>query len=355
MAPQKRQADTGIEGELFDSFYEFSFFRAVALLEQFAQSRDPAKKRIGETLEPEKEAVRFSVKPGFTFPASDISGLWPAPDNGPSRMEVAFLGLIGPSGLLPHWYNELALERQKKKDHAFIDFLNIFHHRLISLFYLAWKKQRFPENYEPGAGDRLSRYLLSLAGLGTSGMIGMLGLPRESLSFYTGLLSLPVASAAGIEAAIEYFSGALTRVDQFVERDVPLESQDCTRLGSANASLGVDAVCGSLVRECQTKFRVNLGPMGYLDYQRFIPTGDLLLPVFSLIRYMVGIEFEFEIRIFLKKEDVPACVLGQIGPDQTLLGWTTWTASPGTQFREDQYITFQENDLRQIKVDRLKT
>lgn len=345
MAPQKRQSDPGIEGELFDCFYEFSFFRAVALLERFGRG----KKKIGETLEPEKEAVRFSVKPGFAFPASDISGLAPGPDNGPSWMEVAFLGLIGPSGLLPDWYNELALERRKKKDHAFVDFLNIFHHRLISLFYLAWKKQRFPENYVPGAGDRLSRYLLSLAGLGTSGMVGMLGLPRESLSFYTGLLSLPVASAAGIEAAIEYFSGAPTRVDSFVERDVPLEPQDCTRLGSANACLGIDAVCGTRVRECQTKFRVNLGPVSYADYQRFIPTGDLLLPVFSLIRYMVGIEFEFEIRVFLKKEDVPGCILGQRGPGQTLLGWTTWSASPGTRFQEDPYITFQEEDLQRLK------
>ncbi|WP_022665667.1 type VI secretion system baseplate subunit TssG [Desulfospira joergensenii] len=351
MAPQKRQSDTGLEDQLYDSFYEFSFFRAVDLLEQFARD----KKKIGDTLEPGKEVVRFSVKPGFSFPPSDISGLGQDPENGPSRMEVAFMGLIGPSGLLPNWYNELALERRKNKDHAFIDFLNIFHHRLISLFYLAWKKQRFPENYAPGAGDRLSRYILSLAGLGTSGMVGLLGLPRESLTFYAGLLSLPVASAAGIEAAIEYFSGAPTRVDQFVERDVPLEPQDCTKLGSANASLGIDAVCGTRVRECQTKFRVNLGPIDYTAYTRFIPMGDLLLPVFSLIRYMVGIEFEFEIRVFLKKEEVPSCVLGEKGPGRVFLGWTTWAASPGHEFTENPYITFEENDLKRMKVGRLKT
>ncbi len=345
MGPQKRKPDPGLEEELFGQFYEFSFFKAVALLEQFS----PEKKKLGQTLEPSKEAVRFSVKPGFSFPASDISDLKNDPQKGPARMEVAFMGLIGPSGLLPNWYNQLALERIKAKDHTFVEFLNVFHHRLISLFYLAWKKQRFPENYEPGAGDRLSRYLLSLAGLGTSGMVGLLGLPRESLTFYSGLLSMPVASAAGIEAAIEYFSGTTTRVDQFVERDVPLDRGDLTRLGAANACLGRDAVCGSRVRECQTKFRVNLGPMGYQAYKRFIPTGDLLLPVFSLIRYMVGVEFEFEIRIFLKKQEIPTCVLGEKGPGQTFLGWTTWSASSGYGFAQDQYITFQEDDLQQLK------
>jgi len=345
VASQKRQSDIALETELYEDFFEFSFFKAVQLLEKFAQDKE----NLGETLEPEKEPVRFSVKPGFAFPASDISGLKKDPKESLAHMEVAFMGLVGPSGLLPNWYNELAVERQRNKDNTLVDFLNIFHHRLISLFYLAWKKQRFPENYQPGAADRLSRYLLSFAGLGTSGMVGLLGLPRESLTFYSGLLSLPVASAASIEAAIEYFSGAPTRVDQFVERDVPLEKEDCTRLGATNATLGSDVVCGTSVKECQTKFRVNLGPVGYRDYQRFMPLGDLLLPVFSLIRYMVGIEFEFEIRVFLKKEDVPGCVLGQKGPGRTFLGWTTWAASSEYDFEEDQYITFQEVDLQQAK------
>nr|WP_319490558.1 type VI secretion system baseplate subunit TssG [uncultured Desulfobacter sp.] len=345
MAPEKRQSDPGIETQLYESFFEFSFFKAVELLEKFA----PGKKAIGEALTPDQEAVRFGVQPGFCFPASDIVRLEKDESSGQAQMDVAFMGLIGPSGLLPNWYNELGVARKKKKDDTFIEFLNMFHHRLISLFYLAWKKQLFPENYQPGAGDRLSRYLLSLAGLGTSGMVGMLDLPRESLTFYSGLLSLPTASATGIEAAIEYFSGAPTRVDQFIERDIPLEEEDCTRLGAAHGSLGRDAVCGSLVKECQTKFRVNIGPMGFTRYNKFMPGGDLLLPVFSLIRYMVGIEFEFELRVILDKQQIPACVLGQTGTNTPKLGWTTWSASQGHHFKDDPYITFQERDLKQLK------
>ena len=134
-----------------------------------------------------------------------------------------------------------------------------------------------------------------------------------------------------------------------MQRDVPLEKNDFTSLGSANASLGKDAVCGSQVKECQTKFRVNLGPVVYQTYNRLMPMGDLLLPVFSLIRYMVGIEFEFEIRVFLKKENVPLCVLGQKGPSAAALGWTTWASSPGYDFDQHPYMTFQEKDLQQVK------
>ena len=201
MASPKRQSGPSIEDSLFEEFYGFSFYKAVNLLETLYPDRKP----LGQTLEPNSEVVRFSVKPGFIFPASDISNLAHGGDDRPANMEVTFMGLIGPSGVLPHWYNELALERIRKKDFSLTAFFDIFHHRLISLFYLAWKKYRFPENYVSGAEDRRSHYALSLLGLGTPGLAGRIGLPKESMIFYSGLLSRTVPSALAIESAVEYF------------------------------------------------------------------------------------------------------------------------------------------------------
>ena len=155
-------------------------------------------------------------------------------------------------------------------------FYDMFHHRLISLFYLAWKKYRFPENYLSGAKDRLSRHLFSLIGLGTPGLSGRMGLPEESLLFYSGLLSRTVPSALAIEATVEYLSGVRAWVEQFINRMLPLGVEDQTQVGAANSRLGEDTVCGSFVWENQTKFRVNLGPMHYRQFLDFIPTGKLL-------------------------------------------------------------------------------
>ena len=339
MAPQKRQSDTTLEDRLFKEFYNFSFYKAVSLLESLL----PEKKSLGETLVPADEAVRFSVKPGLSFPPSDISNLEPGIEGGAAKMEVAFMGLIGPSGVLPHWYNELAMERLRKKDSSIPAFYDVFHHRLISLFYLAWKKNRFTENYRSGAQDRLSSYLLSLIGLGTPGLTELIGLPEESLIFYSGLLARPVSSAVSIEATVGYLAGTDVKVDQFIERAIEISREDQTQIGLANGKLGVDAVCGSLAMECRTKFRVNLGPMGYDDFLRFLPVGDMLAPIFSLVRYMVGMEYEFEIRVFLKREEVPPAVLGGKTSTSPRLGWSAWIKTPGMVHQDDPSITFQEN------------
>lgn len=339
MAPQKRKSGTPLKDRLFKEYYRFSFYKAVDLLESIY----PDKKPLGQTLVPDEEAVKFSVKPGFVFPPSDILSLEQGNDERPVDMAVTFMGLVGPNAVLPRWYNELAQERNRQKDFSLTAFLDLFHHRLISFFYLAWKKHRFPENYLSGAKDRLSRYMLSLCGLGTRGLSEMIGLPEESLAFYSGILSRTAPSAITIEAAVSYLSGTTAGVEQFIEQMIPLSPEDQTQIGSANAQLGVDTICGSYVWDCQAKFRVSLGPMDYDGFLRFLPSGDMLGPIFSLVKYMVGMEYEFETCIILKREEVPPCVLG--AETQPRLGWTTWIKSPEFIHGTDPFITFQQSEL----------
>jgi type VI secretion system protein ImpH len=338
VASEKWEPDPSLKERLFKEFYRFSFFKAVYLLELLSPERKP----VGRTLMPGEEVVRFSVKPGLSFPPSEIANLKQEDGKRPVNMEVAFMGLIGPSGVLPYWYNELAVERNRQKDFALTAFLDIFHHRLISLFYLAWKKYRIAENFMAGAKDRLSEHLLGLIGLGTPGLAGRIGVGRESLIFYSGLLSRPVPSAAAIEGAVEYFSGTRVGVEQFIDRTISVPPEDQTQLGVANGRLGVDALCGNSAWENQTKFRIHLGAMGYGHFLRLLPTGDLLRPIFSLVRYMVGVEYEFEVRLFLTREEVPPCVLGMESAASPRLGWSTWLKTPGIHHREDPHVTFQE-------------
>ncbi len=341
MAAAQRQSDSSLKERLFEEFYRFSFYEAVRLLE----AANPKKEPLGEALTPDREPVRFTVKPGFAFPQSEIAELKGDEEDAAARMGVAFLGLICPSGLLPHWYNELAVKRNRAKDYSLTDFLDIFHHRLVSLFYLAWKKNRFPANYLPGARDRLSGHLKALIGLGLPSLADRIGFADESLVFYSGLLSRQVPSAAALEVSIAYFAGTRARVEQFTQRMLPLSPEDRTRVGAANSRLGLETICGSFVWDCQTKFIVDLGPMGYADFVRFLPSGDLLNPLFQLVTYMVGLEYDFDIRVFLRRDEVPACILGATGPAAPQLGWTTWVKGPDVLTVDDPFVVFPSRDL----------
>ncbi|UFS70713.1 type VI secretion system baseplate subunit TssG [Geomonas sp. RF6] len=343
MASQERAPHASVRDRLFGEFYRFSFYSAVRLLESLA----PEKGGVGECGDLAREPVRLGVKPGFSFPPSDICAL--TTEKGVTRLEVAFLGLVGPSGVLPHWYNELATERstQKDKEKAPLPaFFDLFHHRLLSLFFLAWKKYRCEISYRPDATDRFSFYLRSLMGLGTSGVSGKLGLPDESPMYYSGILSRRVPTAAAVSAAVRYYFGVPVELDQFVGRLITLGPEDRTAVGRANSRLGVDTVCGSQVWESHTKFRLKLGPMPFRSYARFLPGGDRLGPLFSLVKYQVGIEYEFEVRIILKREDVPPCRLGDTGAQAPRLGWSTWLKAPAVPLGADPHATFQEMDAQ---------
>ncbi|MEN6320475.1 MAG: type VI secretion system baseplate subunit TssG [Syntrophaceae bacterium] len=339
MASEKRQQDTSVRQCIFGEFYRFPFFKLVDLLERLFRD----KKQIGSTLIPSEEVARFSVKPGLAFPPSDVSKLDHTDSENPVSVEVAFMGLIGPSGVLPHTFNELAIERVYKKDGSLVAFLNMFHHRLVSLFYLGWKKHKLAVVYRPNVRDKISSCFINLAGLGTPGLLKKMDLREESIiNFFSGFFSRTVPSVSSIESSVGYFTGEEVHVDQFIERLVPLGIDEQTRIGMANGHLGTNTICGSFIWECQTKFRVNIGPMGCRKFLSFLTGRGMLKQLNSLIQYLSGIEYDFEIRLGLKREEVPICILGQVSPVPPLLGWTTWISGPGVQYDEDQHITFQE-------------
>src|SRR5581483_7521835 len=114
--------------------------------------------------------------------------------------------------------------RARAKDPTFRDFLDIFQHRAISLFYRAWEKHRSVVVQEAGGEDRLRDHLLDLSGLGTKGLQDRLPVSDDLLAFYAGLCAARGRTADGlarligdyfdVPASVEQFAGAWRRVDE---------------------------------------------------------------------------------------------------------------------------------------------
>ena len=155
--------DAALSAQLFREPWRFEFFQAVRLLEWIAWERAPEgaapRAPVGHDEHPQNECARFRVPPTRGFAASEIASLAQTAPDAPPEMEVNFLGLVGPSGVMPQHYNELVIQRLRRyKDSALRDFLDLFHHRTISLFYRAWEKYRFPVVYERHARSGRPRW-----------------------------------------------------------------------------------------------------------------------------------------------------------------------------------------------------
>ena len=345
--------------------YEFSFFQAVRVLERLWSNRAA----VGQDASPSDEVVRFCAHQSVEFPASEIQSLKEPSDEAPARMTVTFLGMTGTSGTLPRMYTELVLARARQKDTTFRDFLDLFNHRLTSLFYRAWEKYRFWIGYERAEQteqrpdwqaplrvrdfalnerpriDLFSEVLLNLSGLGSPALryqtrnrellVNRRRFEDETLRFYAGHLSQQRRSAIGLESLLRDFFGVHVQVHQFFGQWLRLDREYQTQLVlGGNTELGVTAIVGERVWDAQSKFRIRVGSLTYAQFRTFLPSGSAHQPLAHLARLYAGFEFDMDVQLILKSNEVPPCRLdaGTLGGTQ--LGWDTWIRC--AEFQSDQ-------------------
>lgn len=330
MAAQNGNTNAPLSKLLFDEPYRFSFFQAVRLLERIYHDRQPVGRKDGR---PGNEVVRFRTRPSLAFPPSELYELnrnTSQPGNHPPELIVAFMGLTGPLGVLPRPYTEKVIERLREKDPGLWEFYDLFSHRLISLFYRAWEKYRFHIAYERDGRDTFTESLFALVGLGTRGLRGRIGLPDQALLLYAGLIGQHPHSAATIQCILTDYFGLPTEIEQCVGQWMTLEEENLSRLsgrsqdGSANNLLGINTVMGTSVWNAQSKFRVRLGPLTYEEFNNLLPTGPAHNPVVELTKLLAGPEFDFDLQLILKTEDVIGTILTTRAKRKPMLGWTSW-------------------------------
>jgi len=337
MAGQSGDSDRPLDSLLFDEAPQFDFFQAVRLLERIY----PGRRAVGGGGPPSTEVVRFRARTSLEFPASqiyDVSRETPEGSPEPPQMVINFFGLTGPSAVLPTPYTELLVERVRYKDTALRDFLDLFNHRMASLFYRAWERSRFPVAYERGGDNPFTQYLLDLVGMGTGGLRNRLGIRDEGVLFYAGLIAQRPHSATAIELILEDYFGVPESLQQFSGQWLDIDEASLTRVGTANSELGLNVIVGTRFWDHQSRFRVRLGPLDFEHFRAFLPTGSAFGPAANLVRWLAGMEFDFDIQLVLKAMEVPRCQLITTGGDIPMLGWTTWLKTRPLKIDDPQLV-----------------
>jgi type VI secretion system protein ImpH len=300
--------------------WSFDFFQALRRIE----ARFAGMPRLGMALRPADEPVRLSQEASTAFAPSTLSAFEEQRDGRPPRLEQRFFGLLGANGPLPLHLTEYARERLRLHgDATLARFLDLFHHRLALFFYRAWAEARPTVQADRPGEDRFATYLGSLAGFGSTGTQGRDAVPDHAKRFFAGRLARGAKSAEGLAAILEGFFGLPVRVEQFALGWLELPADQRTALGGAPRPavlLGEGTVLGRRVRDAQSRIRIDVGPMDLDRFRDFLPGGRSLRRLRDWVRNDVGLEFDWDVKLVLARDEVPGIRLGREGH----LGWTTW-------------------------------
>ena len=310
---------------------EFEYFQLLHLLERI----EPTAARVGHAGPVRNEVVRLRPALSLGFPCGDIENIdWTesAAAIGRMRVTTTFLGLYGSDSPLPsHLTESLLINKDKpeeyEKDERVREYLDLFHHRVLSLLYRVWLKYRYEATFREDGQDPISLVVRGVLGLGTPHVDESLKVGAVRLFRYAGIMSQKPRSAAGLVGQLsDYFPDVAFDVEACVGRWVPIEEADRNRSGERKCSLGRDFLLGRRKFDRSGKFRVGVGPIGFDDYTRFLPDGAAAGELAQVVRLYCDDPLEFDVKLTLRGEEVPQTPMYGEGV-KGRLGRTSWLKS----------------------------
>src|SRR5688572_17315287 len=309
----------------------FDFFQALRRLE----CAYPDKPRLGESVQPSKEEpVRLGQESSLGFAPAALAAFLPGAEGHPPRLQVSFLGLSGPNGPLPLHLTEYVRDRQRNaNDPTLARFFDVFHHRILSLFYRAWANSQPTVSRDRPQQDHFLTYVGSLIGLAMAGLQKRDAFPDAAKLFYAGRLSAQTRNAEGLQAMVADHFGMKAAVEEFRGAWVDLPESERWHLdgGPHGMRLGVSTNMGARAWNRQVKFRITLGPLHRKQFQSMLPEGEALPRLKALVRNYVGDALDWDLRLILdERTDQPFRLGG------TRIGWDAWLGRcPDGKGRQD--------------------
>lgn len=359
MSTTGRRKNSAVIHGLLARPFEYSFKQVVRLLERAAayysgNAPGYAKNPVAHYTPPSSEVVRFHTRQSLSFPASEIASIDERKSSAGTsqwQVHVNFIGLTGNSGILPYHYSELVLKRIKIKDKSLMNFLDLFNHRLISLFYQASIKYHLPLGYErkklnapPGSdSDDPTKILMALMGLGTHGLSRRLYTQDESLIYYSGLFTKKVRTAAGLKKIIFNHFSIPVEIQEFIGQWQQLIDDVRTRLPAPacprgqNNQLGKSVMLGRKGWFAQGKIRIILGPLTHKQLHTFAPGTATLKALDEIVKLYINFEHDYDYVMRIRYADIPRAV--KLRSDRPpILSWNTWLSPNPNHYGGDQAI-----------------
>lgn len=347
-AAQQRARHQALQ-QLFDELQAqprlHDFFATVRRIEGL----NPQWPRMGQALLPSQEGLRLGQEPELDFAPAAIESL----ERGSSAvpwLRVRFFGLLGPQGPMPLHFTEYTRERKRnRKDPTLARFLDVFHHRMLALFYRAWAQNQPVVQHDRPAQDRYAAWLGACAGLaptqhvhdgrGNTAPPRAGALPRTAALAQAGLLSQRSRHPEGLAKLLMTHFRVPVRIEQHVAQWLQIDTHDRSALGHARNRaersedalnrLGLNTTSGHKQLDRQYKFRIVMGPLDKATYDDLLPGGRAWRDLGTWVRQYTGMDLRWDVQLVLDRTQVP-----QPHPDgRQRLGVSSWIGR-GTNDRD---------------------
>ncbi|MBI1322085.1 type VI secretion system baseplate subunit TssG [bacterium] len=339
MATKNRDQAVFLIDKAREEPYRFDFFRLVQVLETLRPDREP----IGYDGPYIAETIHFEEDISRSFPPGDVIAVSGLDTNDYLDRSIGvrqtFFGFLG-QGVLPEHYTEDVVQDLRNgkfgRKSPRKDFLAIFQHRLLSLFYRAWRKYDYLSSYTAarartwsGEGekpfDEISTKVFALAGFGSRSIREANGIDPDFLLYNSGAFASQSRNGLMLEKMLRNHFGVPVNVIPFIGKWLYLETQDRSRIGrykGKNQRIGESLIVGQKVWDMQSLIRIRIGPLSFDEFRSFLPDQPSFLELSRIVRAYIGSDNDFQIQLVLKAKETPCFRLSRTGV--TRIGYTSW-------------------------------
>lgn len=287
-----------------------TLFKAVWKAERQLINNHAGYHRVGHDGWPNKEVVRFRASQNLGFAGQDLVRLKThREDDGAvlHEMMTDLMGLTGARGALPACYTERVLEQVRDRSPATRDFLDLFNHRLISLFYRSWEKTQPAVHQERSEADVFTRILKSLTGCEQSWQL-----------YYGAAFARRSRSASTLRSVLEDIVGMSVEVRTLRGEWAPLALEDQSSLPSRKQPEGQYArlggvMLGSRVWMADKGVDVVFRPKSREQLVSVLPGGTYSKTVSHVAQQLVSGQMRVHYRLSARAAHLTHTVLGRHG------------------------------------------